>query len=399
MLLKEKKILIGVTGSIAAYKIPVLVRLFIKEGAEVKLVLTSAAKDFVTPLTLATLSKNPALTDSFNTADGSWNSHIELGNWADVYIIAPASANTLAKMACGLADNLLTTTYLAAKCPVFIAPAMDLDMYKHSSTQSNIKTLVKQGIHLIQPKEGELASGLCGAGRMEEPEEIVKIIAGFLNKKKDFQKKKILITAGPTFEKIDPVRFIGNRSSGLMGYCLADEFAARGADVTLISGPVAINTENEQIHRVDVETADEMFVQCRKYYSKADVIIMAAAVADYKPVSVSEKKIKKTKTKFNLELTKTIDILMELGKLKNKNQILVGFALETDSEVKNAEEKLIKKNLDLIVLNSLNDKGAGFSSQNNKVTIIRNNKSHLNYKLKSKREVARDIADVITNYF
>ncbi len=398
MLLEGKKILLGVTGSIAAYKIPFLVRLLIKEGAEVQLVVTPAAKDFVTPLTLSTLSKNSVLCEGFSQSDGRWNSHIELGYWADVYLIAPVTANTLAKMAGGFADNLLMATYLAAKCPVFFAPAMDLDMYKHPSTQKNVHTITSYGNHLISPNEGELASGLCGAGRMEEPERIVEILSDFLKKKQDFKGKQVLITAGPTYEAIDPVRYIGNHSSGLMGFALAEEFAERGAHVTLISGPVNLQQTHAAINRIDVVSAHQMNEACQEHFKTAEITVMAAAVADYMPKQVETKKIKKKTERLDLELIKTPDILKNLGKLKTRKQVLVGFALETDKEFENAKSKLDNKNLSLIVLNSLNDSGAGFKSQNNKVTIFGKNSEPKTFALKPKTEVAKDIANEILEF-
>lgn len=394
-MLKGKKILIGITGSIAAYKIPILVRLLIKNGAEVQLVLTPSAKDFVTPLTLSTLSGHPVLCEGFEITDGRWHSHIELGSWADIYLIAPVSANTLAKMANGLADNLLTATYLAAKCPIFFAPAMDLDMYKHPATQHNINTIRSFGHQLIEPREGELASGLCGAGRMEEPEKIVEILSNFLKKKQFLKNKNILVTAGPTFESIDPVRFIGNHSSGLMGFEIAEACAEMGAKVTLIAGPVALKTTNPGIQRIDVVSAAEMQHQCLKSFPNSDITIMAAAVADYMPAKVQNKKIKKTTQDLSLDLVKTPDILSSLGKIKKKNQLLVGFALETDNETENAIKKLKNKNLDLIVLNSLKDKGAGFKSKTNKVTMIGKSLDKKVFPLKSKHEVAVDIINEI----
>ena len=397
MSLKDKKILIGITGSIAAYKIPVLVRLLIKEGAIPKIIMTEAARDFVTPLTLATLSKNAVLSNGFDPSSGSWNSHIELGSEADVYLIAPASANTLAKMAHGMADNLLTATYLAAKCPVFFAPAMDLDMYKHGVTQGNIGKLVSLGNHLIAPNEGELASGLCGAGRMEEPEMIVKILDEFFEQGKRFQKKKVLITAGPTYEAIDPVRFIGNRSSGKMGFALAQIFAQQGAEVTLICGPVSLETKESNIKRIDIHTADEMHHQCMKHAGNSDVIVMAAAVADYTSETIADRKIKKKSGELLLKLKKTKDILKELGQHKKSGQILVGFALETDNEIANAQLKVKEKNLDFIVLNSMNEKGAGFGYDTNKISILFSNLIAKNYSLKSKHEVAKDIVNEIYN--
>lgn len=398
MLLKGKKILLGVTGSIAAYKIPFLVRLFIKEGAEVRLIVTPAAKDFVTPLTLSTLSTNPVLCEGFSQSNGIWNSHIELGNWADVYLIAPVTANTLAKMAGGFADNLLMTTYLAAKCPVFFAPAMDLDMYKHHSTKKNVAIISSYGNHLISPNEGELASGLCGAGRMEEPEQIVKILSDFFKKTQNFSTKKVLVTAGPTFESIDPVRYIGNHSSGLMGFEISNEFAERGAQVTLITGPVNLEVNHPLITRINVVSANHMNELCLRHFKKADITIMAAAVADYMPKKAETKKIKKNISKFNIELVRTPDILKNLGNIKAENQVLVGFALETDNEKENAKLKLYDKNLDMIVLNSLNDKGAGFKSKYNKITILTKNSEPKAFALKPKNIVAKDIVNEIFEY-
>ncbi len=395
MLLKGKKILLGVTGSIAAYKIPFLIRLLIKEGAEVQVIVTPSAKDFVTPLTLSTLSKNSVLCEGFSQSNGKWNSHIELGNWADLFLIAPATANTLAKMVNGLADNLLVATYMAAKCPVFFAPAMDLDMFIHPATQRNVEILCSYQNKLIAPQEGELASGLIGAGRMEEPEKIIAILSDFFKEKLDFSNKRVLVTAGPTYENIDPVRFIGNHSSGLMGFEIAKEFAERGAMVTLITGPVNISVEHSGIQRIDIVSANQMYEQCLFHYKSADITVMAAAVADYTPEYPESKKIKKRSSEINLLLVKTPDILKKLGALKKKNQILVGFALETDNEVENAIKKLQQKNLDLIVLNSLNDKGAGFKSKDNKITIISNKSEQKTFALKHKSEVAKDIANEI----
>jgi len=394
-MLKGKKILIGVTGSIAAYKIPILVRLFKKEGAEVKVVMTQCATDFVTPLTLSTLSQQPVLIEPYNKVDGSWNSHVEWGRWADVFIIAPVSANTLAKMANGVADNLLTTTYLAAKCPVFFAPAMDLDMYHHPTTQKNTDILISYGNHLIAPNEGELASGLCGAGRMEEPEAIVEVIKGFFEKKNDFKGQKVLISAGPTYELIDPVRFIGNFSSGKMGYALAEEMAGRGAEVVLVSGPVGIKALNPSIRVISVRTAAEMAKACFEVFPTCDLGIMAAAVADYTVDSPAAQKIKKKDGNLTVELKPTTDILAGLGKMKQKNQFLTGFALETENETENATKKLQNKNLDLIVLNSLKDQGAGFGTDTNKVKMIGAGGQIKETGLFSKAKIAGEIADMI----
>ena len=393
-MLKDKKIIIGVTGSIAAYKVSPLVRLLIKEDAIVQVIMTPAAHDFVTPLTMATLSGQPVLTEPFNPVDGDWTSHVELGLWADLMLIAPATANTLAKMAGGIADNLLLTTYLSAKCPVFFAPAMDLDMYRHPTTKQNIEKLQSFGNQLIAPTEGELASGLCGAGRMEEPENIISILKEFFTKGWDFPAKKIMVTAGPTFEAIDPVRFIGNHSSGLMGFAIANEFAERGGDVTLISGPTALNAA-EGINLVSVTSADEMHKACMENFEEADIIVMTAAVADYTPENVAEEKIKKSGDRMVLKLKPTKDILAEMGKKKKPGQFLVGFALETEDAVANAEKKLKNKKLDLIVLNSPKDEGAAFGVETNKVTMITKDFQQTKYDLKLKLDVAIDIADKI----
>ncbi len=393
-MLKDKKIIIGVTGSIAAYKVSPLVRLLIKEDAIVQVIMTPAAHDFVTPLTMATLSGQPVLTEPFNPVDGDWTSHVELGLWADLMLIAPATANTLAKMAGGIADNLLLTTYLSAKCPVFFAPAMDLDMYRHPITKQNIEKLQSFGNQLIAPTEGELASGLCGAGRMEEPENIISILKEFFTKGWDFPGKKVMVTAGPTFEAIDPVRFIGNHSSGLMGFAIANEFAERGGDVTLISGPTALNAA-EGINLVGVTSADEMHKACMENFEEADIIVMTAAVADYTPESVAEEKIKKSGDQMVLKLKPTKDILVEMGKNKKPGQFLVGFALETEDAVANAEKKLKNKKLDLIVLNSPKDEGAAFGVETNKVTLITKDFQQTKYDLKLKLDVAIDIVDKI----
>lgn len=394
-MLKGKKILIGITGSIAAYKVPLLVRMLIREGAEVKVVMTPCATDFVTPLTLSTLSQKPVLLEPYNRTDGSWNSHVDWGRWADLFVLTPVSANTLAKMAAGIADNLLTTTYLAAKCPVFFAPAMDLDMFHHPTTQKNINTLLSYGNRLIEPGTGELASGLCGEGRMEEPERILEIIRDFFLRCRDFSGKKFLISAGSTHEPIDPVRFIGNHSSGKMGYALAQEAAERGAEVTLVSGPVHIGLNHPAVKIVRVNTAAEMASACLNAFPQSDVTIMSAAVADYTISNPVTQKIKKSGEVLNLTLTKTTDILSELGKMKTPEQFLTGFALETDNEKNNAIEKLNTKNLDLIVLNSLRDKGAGFGTETNKVTLIGRNGESRELPLLSKKETAARILDAI----
>jgi phosphopantothenoylcysteine decarboxylase/phosphopantothenate--cysteine ligase len=395
-MLKGKKILLGITGSIAAYKIPYLIRLFRKEGAEVQVLLTDFAHEFVTPLTLSTLSGNNVLSDFHDPVSGNWNSHIDLGLWADVFLIAPLTANSMAKMLNGIADNLLLTTYLSARCPVLLAPAMDLDMYKHPTTQDNLKKLQERGHKLIAPTEGELASGLCGEGRMEEPEKIIEIIRDHFKKKENFKGKKILISAGPTFEAIDPVRFIGNHSSGLMGFSIATEFAERGAEVILVSGPTSLNSDHPNVFKIDVTSADEMYKACINVFNDIDVAVMSAAVADFKPsVSIPEK-IKKENKPNSIALVPTKDILAELGKRK-KGQILVGFALETENEKANATKKLKNKNLDFIVLNSLNDKGAGFKSSTNKISIIDKRGKQTDFDLKSKSEVAVDIVDEVFN--
>ncbi len=395
-MLKGKKILIGITGSIAAYKIPLLIRLLKKEGAEVKIVMTPCAKDFVTPLTLSTLSQQPDLIEPYDKTDGSWNSHVDWGRWADVFIMAPVSANTLAKMASGIADNLLTTTYLAAKCTVFFAPAMDLDMFHHPTTQKNIDTLLSYGNHLIAPQEGELASGLCGAGRMEEPEEILRIVTDFFLKRNLLSGKKVLISAGPTYELIDPVRFIGNFSSGKMGYALAEDAAARGAQVALVSGPVGLKPLHPGISLISVTSAEQMAEAFFSEFKSSDITIMAAAVADYTVTDPAPVKIKKSGDKLTIELSKTTDILATLGKQKRAGQFLAGFALETDNEKSNALSKLKNKNLDMIVLNSLNDQGAGFGHDTNKVTIITSDGAEAEVPLKSKKDVATVILDVIS---
>lgn len=392
-MLKGKKILIGITGSISAYKIPLLIRLLKKEGAEVRILLTKSASDFVTPLTLATLSQNPVHSDFFVKDDGTWISHIDLGHWADLYLIAPLTATSLGKMANGIADNLLVATYLASKCPVMFAPAMDMDMFLHPSTQANIKILKSFGNIYIEPEEGDLASGLSGPGRLKEPADLFGIIKSFLAKKEDYNGVRVLVTAGPTFEPIDPVRFIGNRSSGLMGFSIAEELAERGAKVELLTGPVNLASNHRNITTHKAETAEEMYEKAMDLAENAGLIVMAAAVADYTPAHYSRNKIKKDETGLTLQLKKTKDILFELGKSKKKNQVLVGFALETEDETENARKKLLSKNLDFIVLNSLAEKGAGFGSPTNKITIISKDGDMKAFKLKEKGEVAVDIAD------
>ena len=394
-MLKGKKIILGVTGSIAAYKTAPLIRLLVKQGAEVKVIMTPLAKEFITPLTLATLSKNPILVDFFDPTNGDWNSHVNLGLWADLYLIAPASANTIGKMANGIADNLLLTTYLSAKCPVVVAPAMDLDMYAHPATKKNIQTLLSYGNLIIEASTGELASGLDGKGRMEEPEAIVQYLEDLFAKKKSLTDKKVLITAGPTFEKIDPVRFIGNYSSGKMGFAIAQACAERGAKVTLIAGPVQLIINHNNITRIDVESAEEMYQQAIKHFSQADISILSAAVADFTPTVKANNKLKKDDDTLTLALSQTKDIAAELGKQKKQNQVLIGFALETNNEETNALDKLKKKNFDFIVLNSLKDKDAGFGHDTNKITIFTKTGKKENYPLKSKELVANDIIDNI----
>lgn len=394
-MLKGKKILIGITGSIAAYKIPLLIRLLKKEGAEVRIVMSPAAKDFVTPLTLATLSENPVEGDFFDHETGAWHSHVKLGLWADLFIIAPATANTLAKMYVGVADNYLLTVYLSARCAVMFAPAMDYDMYQHPASKSNIQGLVNRGNLLIAPAFGELASGLCGEGRLEEPEVIFELIKTFFVKKKRFAGKKVMVSAGPTYEAIDPVRFIGNHSSGLMGISIADAFAAEGAEVKLILGPTHLQPTDKNVEVIAVTNADEMHKNCCLLFATADITVMTAAVADYKPAAVAKLKIKKKESLLTLQLTPTTDILMELGKKKQKNQLLIGFALETNEEKKHALEKLHKKNLDLIVLNSLEEPGAGFRHATNKVSFFGQNGKEVHFELKQKTAVAADLVNHI----
>lgn len=390
-MLQGKKIILGVCGSIAAYKSATLIRLLVKAGAEVQVVMTTEATNFITPLTLSTLSKRPVLTAYFNRNNGVWNNHVELGLWADLFIIAPASANTIAKLAHGQCDNLLTAAYLSAKCPVYFAPAMDLDMWRHGATQQNIAKLKEYGNVLIPPGTGELASGLYGEGRMAEPEEIVDFITSEIHKRLPLYNHDVLVTAGPTYEAIDPVRFIGNHSSGKMGFAIAEELAALGANVTLVSGPTTLKTHSTLIKQHNVTSAAEMLQACEQYFKTAKACIMSAAVADYTPVHVAEQKIKKQDGDFSIDLKKTTDILKTLGSLKQEGQFLVGFALETNNEEENAVEKLKRKNLDFIVLNSLNDTGAGFQTDTNKITIIDKNLHKTTYALKSKKEVAQDI--------
>ena len=394
-MLKGKHIILGVTGSIAAYKAATLTRLLVKEGASVKVVMTPLAKEFITPLTMATLSKSPIMVDFYNPENGDWNSHVDLGLWADLYLIAPASANTIGKMAGGIADNLLLTTYLSAKCPVMVAPAMDLDMYQHPATQRNLQILQSFGNIIIEPESGELASGLIGKGRMAEPEQIVTFITDYFAKRTDFKGKRVLVTAGPTYEKIDPVRFIGNYSSGKMGLAIAEELAGRGAEVILVCGPVNLKTRHPSIHRVDVESAAQMYEVASREFETCDIAVLSAAVADFTQKEKADRKIKRGKEDLVLELLPTRDIAAELGHVKKASQMLVGFALETNDEENNAFSKMQRKNLDMIVLNSLNDKGAGFGGDTNKVTIMDRTGGKTVYELKTKTEVARDIVNEI----
>lgn len=391
-MMKGKKIVLGITGSIAAYKAAVLTRLLIKKGAEVQIVITPAGKEFITPITLSALTSKPVISEFFSQRDGTWHSHVDLGLWADAMLIAPATASTIGKMAHGIADNMLITTYLSMKAPVFVAPAMDLDMFAHPATQHNLDILRSYGNHIIEPTAGELASHLVGKGRMEEPENIVAALESFFQKNSSMAGKKILITAGPTYEKIDPVRFIGNYSSGKMGYALAEECAARGAEVTLVSGPVNLSVNHPNINRIDVESAEQMYNACMSHYPTSDAGILCAAVADFTPECVADKKIKREKDDLTLNLKPTHDIAAALGKIKTDSQRLVGFALETNDETAHAQDKLKRKNFDFIVLNSLNDKGAGFRCDTNKITIIDRSKAE-EYPLKTKKEVAADIID------
>ncbi|HEY8689765.1 MAG TPA: bifunctional phosphopantothenoylcysteine decarboxylase/phosphopantothenate--cysteine ligase CoaBC [Chitinophagaceae bacterium] len=394
-MLSGKKILIGVTGSIAAYKAILLVRLLIKSGAEVKVIMTLSAKDFVSPLTFSTLSKNEVLIDLFN--ETSWANHVNLGRWADVMLIAPLSCNTLAKMTNGFCDNLLLAVYLSATCPVIVAPAMDEDMWHHPSTKLNIEKITSFGNKIIPVESGELASGLYGEGRMAEPDQILQYLQSFFFSTKELEGKKILVTAGPTYEAIDPVRFIGNHSSGKMGVAIADEFAKRGADVTLILGPSNV-TVGKNINTIKVTSAQQMFDACMNNFSNTDIAVMAAAVADYMPEDFSTKKIKKTEDVLSLNLKRTNDILKKLGEQKSKDQIVVGFALETNNEKENALTKLEKKNVDLIILNSLNDEGAGFGTDTNKIAIFDKQGNEFHFEKKSKKLVAKDIVNIIIQY-
>lgn len=396
--MKGKHILLGISGSIAAYKACTLIRLLIKAGAEVQVVITPAGKEFITPITLSALTSKPVISDFFSQRDGTWHSHVDLGLWADAMIIAPATAATLGKMAHGIADNMLITTYLSMKAPVFIAPAMDLDMFAHASTQENLEILKQRGNYIIEPTQGELASHLVGKGRMEEPEKIYETLKAFFNGQQCLTDKTIVITAGPTYEKIDPVRFIGNYSSGKMGFALAEECAARGAKVELIAGPVNLTTHHPNIFRTNVESAQEMYEAATEKFQKATAAILCAAVADFTMAQTASEKIKRKGENLTLELKPTQDIAAALGAAKTPYQKLVGFALETTDEHNNARLKLKKKNLDFIVLNSLNDKGAGFQYDTNRITILNNDKEYP-YPLKNKTEVARDIIDFLCGLF
>jgi len=394
-MLRGKRIILGVCGGIAAYKSAVLTRLLIKQGAEVRVILTPSAEAFITPLTLSTLSRNPVLSSFSKPETGEWINHVELGLWGDALVIAPATANTIAKMAGGICDNLLLAVYLSARCPVFVAPAMDLDMLAHASTQDNIQKIRDFGNHIIDATHGELASGLIGTGRMAEPEEIVQRLEAFYSANQPLAGKTVLVTAGPTYEAIDPVRFIGNHSSGKMGFAIAEELANQGATVNLVCGPTHEHTNHPHINVKSVMSAEEMFNACTALFPTCDITVLAAAVADYKPSSVADQKIKKKDSTMTLDLTKTHDIAAALGKLKHNGQIVVGFALETEDEHNNAIKKLESKNFDLIVLNSLNDNGAGFGHDTNKITIINRKRESKSFSLKEKQAVAKDIVQAI----
>ena len=398
-MLKDKNIILGISGGIAAYKSVTLLRQLVKGGAQVQVIMTPNAREFIQPVTLSSLSRRPVITEFFSANTGEWHSHVSLGEWADAMIVAPATASTLAKMATGVADNMLVTTYLSARCPVFVAPAMDLDMMAHPTTARNLATLAADGVHIIEPETGELASGLSGRGRMEEPEKIAAVLADFFAASGPLAGKKVLVTAGPTYERIDPVRFIGNFSTGKMGYAIAEEAAARGAEVTLVSGPTALSTVSSRIRRVDVESARQMLAAAQEAFADADIAILTAAVADYAPAEVFETKIKREKAQFDtIALVKNPDIAATLGREKRPGQILVGFALETDNALANGRDKLARKNLDMIVVNSLADKGAGFGTDTNKISIISARAdAPVDYPLKSKKAVAADILDFIAS--
>ncbi|MGQ1889858.1 bifunctional phosphopantothenoylcysteine decarboxylase/phosphopantothenate--cysteine ligase CoaBC [Thermophagus sp. OGC60D27] len=396
-MLKGKKVILGITGSIAAYKAVYLLRLLVKEGADVQVIITPAGKEFITPVTLSALSGRPVLSEFFENADGSWHSHVDLGLWADVLVVAPASANTMGKMVNAVCDNLLITTYLSAKCPVVVAPAMDLDMYAHPANQRNMDLLHNFGAHIIEPASGELASGLEGKGRMEEPDVIVEHLKNILapKEKKTLVGRKIMVTAGPTFENMDPVRFIGNYSSGKMGFALAEELADRGAEVILVAGPVNLETRKASIHRYDVVSAQEMYQVCHEWFPKCDAAIFAAAVSDYAPTNVSDEKIKRNREELTLTLKANPDIAAQMGRIKKEGQVTVGFALETNNEEENARRKLASKNFDFIVLNSPNNEGEGFMADTNRITIIHKDHKIENFPLKSKQEVAADIVSAM----
>jgi phosphopantothenoylcysteine decarboxylase/phosphopantothenate--cysteine ligase len=395
--LKGKKILLGISGSIAAYKSAVLARLLVKEGAEVQVIMTASAQEFITPLTLGTLSKRPVFSSFTAAENGTWNNHVDLGLWADAMVVAPATARTLSKCATGNCDDLLTAVYLSARCPVFFAPAMDVDMYRHPSTQRNLETLVNFGNQIIEAEYGELASGLIGEGRLAEPERITSCLVAHFAKKPIARQKRVLITAGPTAEPIDPVRYISNRSSGKMGYAIAKAFAQAGAQVTLVSGPTHLPTPDDTIQRIDVETAKQMLTKTQEYFAQNDVVIFTAAVADYTPATVADQKIKKQGSEMILDLVKTGDIAGTLGLQKKEGQLLIGFALETENELEHAKDKLRRKNFDYIILNSLNDAGSGFAHDTNKITVIDKQENVHHFPLKSKHEVAQDILNIILN--
>lgn len=397
-MLRNKHIILGITGSIAAYKAAYIIRGLVKKGAEVQVVITPSGKEFITPLTLSTLSSHPVISEFFSNRDGTWNSHVDLGLWADAMLIAPATASSIGKMAHGIADNMLITTYLSCKAPVFIAPAMDLDMFAHPSTQANLDLLRSYGNRIIEPASGELASHLVGKGRMEEPDRIIEVLEAYFVAKQTLQHKKILITAGPTYEKIDPVRFIGNYSSGKMGFALAEACAERGAEVKLVAGPVSVETHHPLIQRVNVESAEEMYQAAMAAFPASDAAILCAAVADYRPDQVATQKLKReTEGEMTLHLVPNKDIAASLGAIKRKEQVLVGFALETNDEAAHAADKLKRKNLDFIVLNSLRDAGAGFRCDTNKVTLLNQAGESKAFPLKSKQEVAADIVDELVN--
>ncbi len=394
-MLKGKKIVVGITAGIAAYKIPLLIRLLKKEGAEVQVVMTTFAKEFVTPLTLSVVSENSVLSDYYVKEDGSWHSHVELGLWADALLLAPLTANSMAKMAAGIADNFLMTLVLSARCPLFFAPTMDLDMFQHPTVSENIVKLQSRGYHYIEPAEGELASGLKGKGRMKEPEELLHVLTDYFSTEHIFKGKKVMVSAGPTHEPIDPVRFIGNSSSGKMGLAIAKAFARKGANVELVMGPANLDTRFPGIRTTDVNTASEMETACKKIFPNVEIAVMAAAVADFTPAEPANEKIKKASGPEVIHLKPTADILAGLGKIKKQKQLLIGFALETENELANAKEKLQKKNLDMIVLNSLKDKGAGFGTDTNKITLLTKNNPPRLFPLKAKEAVALDILSAI----